>query len=48
MNHFGLVRWYVFFVYCISGLIPKVMNLKKEIELLKKKNEEANNRISSL
>jgi hypothetical protein len=48
MNRFGLVSWYVFFVYCIGGLVPEVMNLKKDIELLKKKNEEANNLIFSL
>jgi hypothetical protein len=48
MNHFGLVSWYVFFVYCISGLIPEVQTLRKEVELLKKKNAEANDLISSL
>jgi hypothetical protein len=48
MSRFGLVSWYVFFVYCISGLIPEVTNLKKEIELQKKKNAEANDLISSL
>jgi hypothetical protein len=48
MNRFGLVSWYVFFVYCISGLIPEVQSLRKEVELLKKKNAEANDLISSL
>jgi hypothetical protein len=48
MNCFGLVSWYVFFVYCISGLIPEVQSLRKEVELLKKKNDEANNLISLL
>lgn len=48
MNRFGLVSWYVFFVYCIVGLIPEVAGLKKEIELLKEKNAQANDLISSL
>ena len=48
MNRFGLVSWYVFFVYCISGLIPEVQTLRKEVDLLKKKNAEANDLISSL
>jgi hypothetical protein len=36
MNRFGLVSWYVFFQYCLNGMIQEKSKTKQEVDALNK------------
>ena len=48
MNRFGLVSWYVFFQYCLNGMIQEKSKINQEVDALKDENAKLKSLCESL